>query len=78
MVRYSYFPPPYIWSNKGDNVGPWSPDNEDWFTNRVKLYKEGNATLRTVDEWAQKVKGFKETRQMMSMLEEVSRDFIAL
>ncbi len=65
-----------MWSSNGHNVGPWSPDNEDWFTNRFGLYMEGSGTLYTVDQWRTKVGGFRETKDMMRGLEGLSQKFI--
>ncbi len=58
-------------------MGPWNPDNEDWFLNRFNLYVEGKGALLSVDEWSKKMKGFKESMSMMSTLNSQCAAFIS-
>lgn len=58
-------------------MGPWSPDNEDWFIGRFDLYVKGEGALLSVDEWSKKMKGFKESMTMMSTLNSHCATFIS-
>ncbi|KLO03739.1 hypothetical protein SCHPADRAFT_841315 [Schizopora paradoxa] len=75
-TKFSYWPPHHIWSGSGFDMGAWTPDNEDWFVGRFKLYSEGGGRLLRVQEWINNIKGFKHSRTMMKELEDRARSFI--
>ncbi len=64
------------WSSKGYNVGPWTPDNEDWFLGRFKSYAKGEGRLHTIDKWSKKMKGIKDSVTMMNTLNSQCATFI--
>lgn len=74
--RFSYWPPPYLWSSKGYNMGPWTPDNEDWFLGRFKSYAKGEGRLHSIDKWSKKMKGIKDSTTMMNTLNNHCATFI--
>ena len=58
-------------------MGAWTPDNEDWFVGRFKMYSTGKGKLLTVKEWKSNVEGFKDSRVMQDELETRARIFLA-
>ncbi|KLO19576.1 hypothetical protein SCHPADRAFT_817899 [Schizopora paradoxa] len=75
-TKFSYWPAHHVWSGSGFDMGAWTPDNEDWFVGRFKLYSDGGGRLLRVHEWISNINGFKDARIMMKGLEKRARSFI--
>ncbi len=57
-------------------MGPWNPDNEDWFVGRFESYLKGTGIPFSINYWRQKMCGFKESEIMMMTLESHCAKFI--
>ncbi len=77
-VQCFYWPPPYLWSNKGYNVGPRTPDNEDWFVGRFEQYLKGKGNLISVGQWSEKMDGLRDSITMVQTLEDHCVKFIGV
>ena len=75
-TTFSYWPPHHVWAKSGYNMGAWTPDNEDWFFGRLKMYTNEGGKILRVHEWKSNIDGFKDGRDMMKNLESRARKYI--
>lgn len=62
-MKTSWWPLHSVWmsASAGYNLGFWTPDNENWFQNRLADIRNGLAGPRSASEWRKDVKGSKQS-----------------